>query len=69
MIAGRDVVIVAVSVDQVVANAAAGSRDSNAGAAIVYRRAMGELFEQVFDEVKACLVDLALPPGDDDPAR
>jgi len=32
------------------------------------RRAMGELFEQVFDEVKACLVDLALPPGDD-PAR
>lgn len=29
------------------------------------RRAMGELFEQVFNEVKACLADLALPPGDD----
>jgi hypothetical protein len=34
--------------------------------AIVKRRrsAMGGLFEQVFNEVKACLVDLALPPGD-----
>lgn len=34
--------------------------------AIVKRRrsAMGELFQQVFNEVKACLVDLALPPGD-----
>ena len=29
------------------------------------RRAMGELFEQVLNEVKACLVDVALPPGDD----
>jgi hypothetical protein len=26
---------------------------------------MGGLFEQLFHEVKACLADLALPPGDD----
>ena len=29
------------------------------------RHAMGGLFEQLFHEVKACLADLALPPGDD----
>ena len=29
------------------------------------RRAMGELFEQVLTEVRACLVDEALPAGDD----
>ena len=29
------------------------------------RHAMGGLFEQLFHEVKACLADLALPPGAD----
>ena len=29
------------------------------------RHEMGGLFEQLFHEVKACLADLALPPGDD----
>ena len=31
------------------------------------RRAMGELFEQVLTEVRACLVDDVLPPGDRPP--